>query len=511
MKGQEQTSEYLVTFETGVRLVGVLIRRLPILIGVFLVSFVVAFLVRNQSPVLFESTSLVVFAPPPYRTARPAAERSGGDEISRMMPIPLSVQDYEIIAKSGPVLKTLRRKTGWKMDGKPIPLTELRERIRAVSQVIKKTNTDIVYSPVLSLTVAATDAEEATKISNAWSDILVEVSKEHARSGAAGLSQFLSSEFEKAGEDFEYAINSSVTRYDHVLDMLNEARNVKERTLADLAVEHAEQTAALAKEVQLDSWRDRVESTGSVLAHLRTELASVEVRIAEKTEAARKAKEQLASLPQTIGLDRGLNETALPLTALHLREEGEVIDFPSVVSEEVNEVYIAVGERLTMYESELAGALAEKATIEAAIARLQSEREELTREVKDRELKMTALATRNEAEMNIRTIELAQSVDRLQMQVELEKSKVDKQMEGQSGIYSELNARVLGARLAEAEIQPDLRVLVRAVTSQDSLPRRRVFTAGGIAIAMTALASIVVLLLEAMRNGGELRRRTAST
>ena len=189
-------NELLVTAEAVFRTIETTARRLPLVIGVSIVTAIAVFGVLSLSPPKYSAEALLVVSSPFKEDTK---RSNGGSEVTDLLPVALSVQDYQIIALSDPILKKLREEGNWVGDsGNPIDLQQLRQQVNANINVIEDNRVDKIYSPVLKLSVQTTEAQKTADLVNTWAEITVAASRAYGQSSVVGLQDFFVAEFDEA-------------------------------------------------------------------------------------------------------------------------------------------------------------------------------------------------------------------------------------------------------------------------------------------------------------------------
>jgi len=522
MNNTPDSSAYIFSSETFFRLVNLMIRRLPLIAGVFVVVALAAFGIKSLQTPLYESESVVVLSPPPYKTTQ--------DDLTQLMPRTLTVQDYEIIASSEPVLKTLRSKVKWlDNDGNLIRVRTMRERMYTRTSVIKKTNVDVQYSPVLLMRVRAESSQKAAEYANAWAEVLVEASKNYWKFGTTGIREFLDAEYAKEEKQYSGRISDSGVNFDMVKSQLSRAMSAeatalrelnkrREESLRDFLNQKAGKLADLAKKLNLDLLEIQLKEIKELMTKLRTELADADIAIASKEKEIQALEKELASTPDKMVLGKGLTDTAIAIIASEQQKMPDALKDKTILTEEQNRVYSTLRERLALVRSELEAARQTKARIEQEIASQEKRHGEIFTRSQEGKYSLEELSNNLAAEEAIlkKSFETEEfilknekhkEVEKLEKMTEWTTAKIKSDLEGQSDIYSLINKKALGSRLAESQIQPDIRVLAPAMPSIEYLPRHRVLVA---IVAGAVAASLVFLFLLLIAGYEEFSRASRS-
>lgn len=493
--GQQQTvgGEFLFTMEAGFHVLRRLIARLPVLIAVFVVTAVVVFGLRSLNPPQYTSEAVLVLSPAPLKQIQ-------NDELSRLMPRTLTIQDYEIIALSDPVLQAFRARAGWADSaGRPIRLQDLRESISTRTTITKRTNIEIEHSPLLLLRVKTDDGARAAEYANAWAEVAVEASRSYSRYGARELREFLETEFTESAAEYQERIGRSTTHYELMANDLVAAHEREALQVAEFQNKAAHLLAEEAKKLRVEDLEAEVERLRKQQDEQYTALS--ETRAEARAAASRLARleESLAQQPVKHVLNIGLTETALAIAASLRNDVGDALRDRTVLAEQLNPLHETIGEQTAITRAEAEGLASKEKSLEEQIAATDKAMEEIYSRLKDAMRQYEELERDLKAQELVLQTKLAQDVKTLEKKLIWETQKIDKELESQAGIYSSLNTRALSARLAEAEMTPDLRVLVPAQPSADPLPRGRALAAVTSGLVAAVLALMLILLLEGLR------------
>jgi uncharacterized protein involved in exopolysaccharide biosynthesis len=502
MSQQSVRSEFLLTLDTAYRILGFVVEKSYYLIAVFVVATVAAFFIASQTPAKYEAEVILVLAPPPFKL--------GNDNISGLLPRTLTIQDYELIVKSDPVIKQLRERANWTdKEGRPEKLRYIREDIRANARVIRQTATDVQFSPVLILVARGPTGEIAAQRANAWASVAIEASRTYGRFGAGGTLEVLKTEYLDTAQEYETSIDRSASRSDQLRAAIDAANERLRKEVARFSQIRDRELSTLAETLQTDLLAKRLEAIREQLA-TRLELladAELEAETLEREVAILEA--ELQTLPERLTLNKGLTDTAIALLASQENRLPDALAGRTIVAEERNEVYDEVRALLATKRGNLAAATRRKEAIERQIQTSTNLFEQTLQQSQAAKDAFEARKRELLAEEQTLTENLQREVDVKKQLAEWELKKLDTELKNLGEYYSALNSKTLSARLAEAEIEPDLRLLSPAIPSLYDLPRGRTVKALAAGLFAFGLALLILLLISGYREHARAGRQQA--
>ncbi len=484
MAQQPQKSDLLVTTEAAYHALTYLVRRIWIIAAVFVATTAVSFFLLSRSPPTYQGEAILVLSQP--------FEQEAADVTTALIPKGLTVQDYQIILGTDSVLRKLRKEADWTDDdGNPVPLKSIRESTQVAAQIIKKTNIDIIHSPVLIMRATTDSGEEAARIANVWAEIAVEASKEYTSSSVEGLRDFFETRFTDTLEDYEGSLLSGTEDLDTVGARLESAVAARERDLGDFRIRKADALAALGRELRIQILETRLLSLGELVADQRAILEEAVVESEAMEAKAAELERDIESIPQTIALNRGLTDVAAGV----LSAEGRSELLLSVAGEEVNPAHAEVRQSLSEARAEFAYAGRKNTALELRIEALERESGEVLAELEDAKAELAKLEATFAVEEAIIAAAHERTVETIAKLSEWTITRIDTELEQRGDTFTALSEKLLGARLAEAESQPDLKILVRAEPPTDPLPRGRAVKALSAGTSAAVSASLILLLI----------------
>ncbi|MBX3728625.1 MAG: hypothetical protein KF858_05525 [Candidatus Sumerlaeia bacterium] len=502
MSQQSVRSEFLLTLDTAYRILGFVVEKSYYLVAVFVVATVAAFFIASQTPAKYEAEVVLVLAPPPFK--------QGNDNIAGLLPRTLTIQDYEIIVRSDPVIKQLRDRANWSdNDGRPEKLRYIREDIRANVRVIRQTATDVQYSPVLILAARGTSGEIAAQRANAWASVAIEASRNYGRFGAGGTLEILKTEYLDTAAEYETSIDRSAARNDELRAAVVAANERMLKEVARFSEARDLELAALAEGLQTDLLTKRLEAIRGQLATRLDLLADAELEAETLEREVAILETELQSLPERLTLNKGLTDTAIALLAAQENRLPDAMAGRTIVAEERNEVYTEVRALLATKRGKLAAAARRKEAIERQI---QTSSDLFEKTLQQSQAAQNAFQARKRellAEEQTLTENLQREVDVKEQLAEWELKKIDTELKNLGEYYSALNSKTLSARLAEAEIEPDLRLLSAAIPSLYDLPRGRTVKALAAGLFAFGMALLILLLVSGYREHARTGRQQA--
>ncbi len=171
--------------------------KLLILAGTLLCAFVAGG-VTFTLPKTYESSATLVLFPTPFKQAE--------DAVSKLIPRVLTISDYDILLRSEGTLKQVADKikvlgTWPEKDIRELEnVSGLRKRMTIDLEIVKKTATDVVRSPVIVLRAKAGNPEQARDLAQTWAVVGEEVATKLNQKGKSGLKDFVQARFDGAME-----------------------------------------------------------------------------------------------------------------------------------------------------------------------------------------------------------------------------------------------------------------------------------------------------------------------
>jgi uncharacterized protein involved in exopolysaccharide biosynthesis len=450
-----------------------------------------AFAILSLTPPAYESVSIVVLAPLPLKEKK--------DELSEMMPKNLTVQDYQIVLTSEPVLYKLmeRLKSTGAFDKLP-PMDEMKDALQAEVKVIKKTANQLEYSSVILLMVRADSAKNAALIANTWAEVAVETSRSHYEYGISGMKDFISKELDKASTDYEEKVTAAAEDVETILKNLNQSNKRKIEELNKFRDEKEKKIAELRKVLNLEYLKSEIIHFDNVLYEQRGSLDRVIVEKNAKKEMVNALGKELEKMPQKIVLNKGLTDTALAIVGTE-KGMSEKIPDATIVGEEINEVYITIAEKLSIARSELEAFTMQEQTIKEKISDNEQQYKKVFSDIQDAEYKISELARELEAQEKILEEELDEDVQKMTLLKGWKIKKANEQVEGEQLALSSLRKKYMSSQLAEAGTTPDLKIFSPATAPDQALPRGRAPKSISIGILALILVFFLLLIIEVFK------------
>lgn len=304
-------------------------------------------------PKTYESSSTLVLFPTPFKQAE--------DAVSKLIPRVLSISDYDILLRSDGTLKQVADKiramgTWTEEDLKSIEnVSGFRRRMDTDVEIVKKTATDIVRSPVIVLKAQASRPELARDLAQTWAVVAEEVATKLNQKGKSGLKDFVQA------------------RFDNVSDDLIGVR----RKMRDAEIEWNDELE-----------RDRLTKKHNRMLMYEEKLMDARMQIATITAEIADLKANFEKEPEKVTLWK-----SPPTTALFLEkgaDGGKKADAPAdgrqrgYQEEVVNDSSVYLKQKLLLKESELAGMTEHERQLTTEMVTISKELQELRSEVASR-------------------------------------------------------------------------------------------------------------------------------
>ncbi|HPO13834.1 MAG TPA: Wzz/FepE/Etk N-terminal domain-containing protein [Candidatus Hydrogenedentes bacterium] len=295
-------------------------------------------------PATYESSSVLVLMPTPFKQA--------GGEASALIPRVLAVSDYEILLSSDGVLKQVAEKIKtlgtWSQEDLLAveEISNLRNQMNTEVEITEKTVQGVVRSPVVVLKARANTPEHARDLAQVWAAVSEEVANKLYQKGKSGLKDFVTGRFDTAKLGLE--------------DIRGKIR--------DLEIEYNDEL----EHERLTKKHERLISYEEKLIDLNMQIASTKAEIADLQENFSKEPERKTLWKSP------------PMTAVFLdknREGGKASSSDSekksgFQEEVLNDTYIYLQQKLLLKESELM-------SMEEHARQLQNQMESLGKELQE--------------------------------------------------------------------------------------------------------------------------------
>lgn len=401
-------------------------------------SAIAAFLM----PVTFESEIGLLLMPPPFK--------DGKDEMTQLMPKVLGVPDYEILLHSDGVLmqavkkvqdeaKTTKKEI-WPDQDDLDNLNEvssMRTRLFVTTDISEKNVTNMKYSPVIRLTARAKTAEQAQHLAQAWGEVSQDLAKSIYTKGKVGIQEFMRSEFEDSREK--------------LTDVNRQIRDVE----IDYNDE-AERTRLTKKQERLLTYEEKLTDNAIKLATLEKELAELQTSF----EAQPKMLKLWKSPPMdSVFLGEQLEKKSLGKAP----QPGDAAKQYGFEEEVLNPVYTALETQVIGKKSEIASLSEFRHQMQAALDELNSDLQDLRREVAVRSY---------------------------------ERKMLDIQMAPAKSAYEAFSVKLQQAKVAESEQAnlADIKIIAEAVApDKKSWPPRTLIVIAGVLLAIIMSVAFIVL------------------
>jgi uncharacterized protein involved in exopolysaccharide biosynthesis len=491
-KTKDQEKEFLFSFDILVRLLEIVFRRKRILFSVFILVFIGTFLILSISKSSYEAEGIIVLFPSTIKETK--------DSLSELMPVPLTVQDYQIFLMSDSVLyEVMERMAKTGMFEKIPTFKEMRESIGASVQVIEKTATQIQYSSVIILKARSDSGKKAAKIADIWAEVAVESSMNHYKFGTKGMKAFLFSEIENVASNYDTKIKTSADRIEKVLTELNERKKELILQLNAFKDEKDDKINELVKSLNVDYLKQELGSVKEIMTSQELILAGIRVQIQVEEERIKSLSSELEKTPSKLVLNRGLTDTAMALLSSQKGEIQEEIKDKTIVGEEKNQVYYTLSEQISQTKAELEALKKEKEVLEVKIVENEKKFKDVFSRIQDAEFHLAQLTRELEGKEKIMEDELNEKVQRMEKFKEWETSKIGQEIEGQGMIFNALVKKYLSSQLAEAGTTPDLKIFSPAKIPTQALPRRRVTRSFTIALISFIMCFFVIVSIDSLK------------
>jgi len=407
---------------------GVLWRWRAIVVTITVVAIAIAWLASLLTPPMYEATSVLMVARSPYQVGAPPDPTNPGLKIGSAPPQDIPVETLVAFAKHPSTIQALA--------GRVHGSSRSRLGVQMKAATIRNTN-------LVDLRVRGKNPEEVAKIANAW--------------GAVVLS--------KSQALFASTARRSLTFFQGRMREANRALRAAEQTHRNFAAASRItllQTRVNAVTGQISGYRSRLVDLTISIERAKTEFA--------QTEA------QLARQPRTFVLTKFLDSDPLMMQATRdgTRRDITQLSTLSLRAEELNPVYLSLAQARTNLMIQIRTLETEREQVQAALAGLNGELDQVRRQLATDQLTASRLAE-------------AVTTARQTYGVLLERSE---------------ESRVASA--ADADSAP-VRVVADAVTPETPVGSRRLLILGLAGMLGLVVGSLSAFIADAVKTTAERR------
>ncbi|MGH8637366.1 MAG: Wzz/FepE/Etk N-terminal domain-containing protein [Burkholderiales bacterium] len=418
-------------------------RNRVVLVGVTLLAAVLAVFVSFLMPRQYRAEATVFLTPPTYTTT--------------LRPPVMAVEAYAQFAETQHILDTVD--------------TELRRKHPQLFPAVRQTEGDRLatfaarlsasrepqkpYLPLVGLTATADTPEQAQAAANVWADVLVLEGSKLSEVGKSNASNFILHQYPK----------------------IQQALVESEKALQDLFATQARELAELQTEVGVSLLKSQLESSEWMVVQQEDALAAARTRLERLRPLVRQLEQEVKDTPQNFVVNKAITDEALWNAQSQTSRSSGALGDSALQTEEVNPVYVSLGQRLAEERVNLNALEPQIASLEKQLGSTRRHAVEVRRALLDGERRIADMQRRHE-------VEAAQ----LERAVDTARSAFDK------------IAEVVGeARLAQSEPDKDLKLGAYAgLPSAPSGPRRSIIVAT-VTLGASMLCALVVVVVDLIR------------
>ena len=421
-------------------------QRRVLILGATIAAAVVAALVTFTMPRRYRAEATIFLTPPTYKTT--------------LRPGVMSVEAYAQLAETEHMLALVDARLKAKhadlfssdQDAERGPFVSYSATLSASREPQKP------YLPIIGLTAIANTPERARTAANAWADVFITEESKISAAGKSNSANFILGEYPKVEEALVSNENA-----------LRELLGTQARELAALKAD----VGVSLKTAQLDSYEWMVVQQEDALADARRRLGRLRPSVAQ-------LEKEIASTPQYLIVSKAISDEALWRVQSQggAAGDGDELGKAQLQSQEVNPVYVTLGQRLAEDRVNLNSLGPQIESLEKQLETMRAKAIEVRQSLLDGERRIAEMERRHKVEAG----SLQRAVDASRYSFEMLAEKIGE------------------ARLAQSEPDKDLKLGAYAgLPSSPAGPRRTLIVAG--ATAAGFVLSVAGLLLLGLFRG----------
>ena len=440
----------------------VLWKRRALIVGVSLGLAVLAFMVSLALPRQYESRATLLVQPPVFST--------------ELRPATLDVETYESIVNSDSMKSRVREKLigdGVLEEGEPLGVlsTELHtSRLR-----------DQAYSPVIDLVVRANSAEKARLIADTWAQIGVEESSGLASRGKQGTLEFIQREYPTNKDrlsELESELKTSQDKYD--------------RRIRDLEEQWDRRITAFKTEWNIDVLEQHSSALEEKLTGNIVRLNELQLEIKGTRDTLEQLKVEIQQHPQFVVISKAITDDALWDRIGRDADKGTAAELQNLKlrSEYLNPVYQALLQRVAdtqvLYETQIP----QEQHLKDQIAEQEKEVRDLNELILGKQFDLQKMNRDRQTELAL-----------LKRERDFTVVSLSREVEGSKKTFATLSEQWESARLAQAEVDQDVKIGSLAVAPELPVSPRPLLNTAIAVVVGFMLAIMLAFILEFVQRG----------